>query len=137
MAQISKRRMLPSIEKRVYELLWDSVAKSGTKKESEEFFTDLLSYTEKVVLAKRLAIAVLLMKDFNYDSIKELLKVSGTTISRVQEYLRSEPAGFKRLAEKLAKEDFWREFADTLNQVFPHYSRRPVPEKVFRRRTPF
>uniref|UniRef100_A0A831YQ20 TrpR like protein, YerC/YecD n=1 Tax=candidate division WWE3 bacterium TaxID=2053526 RepID=A0A831YQ20_UNCKA len=136
MAQISKRRMLPSIEKRVYELLWDSVAKSGTKKESEEFLTDLLTYTEKVVLAKRLAIAVLLMKGFNYDSIKDLLKVSGTTISRVQEYLRSEPVGFKRFAGKLVKEEFWREFADTLNQILPRYSRQPIPERVFRRRTP-
>lgn len=128
--------MKSDVEKRVYELFWESSVSLRSKKEAEEFFLDLLTYTEKIMLAKRLAIAVLLMKDFGYRRIKEILKVSDPTITKVQNQLRSGSGGYERLAKRLAKEEFWREFADILNQIFPRYSRRPVPKKVFRRKTP-
>lgn len=72
---MSKRPMKPWIEKQLYELFWDSMAKFKNVKETEEFYLGLLTYTEKVVLAKRLAIAMLLLRGLGYYEVKELLKV--------------------------------------------------------------
>lgn len=114
MVQVSQRRLRPEIEKRVYELFWDSFAKMKNSKEAEEFLSDLLTHTEKIMLAKRLAIAVLLLKGFDYDPIKDILKVSGTTIASVQNQLRFGRKGYIKVAERLATEEGWREFTNFL-----------------------
>jgi len=136
MTQVSRRRLRPDIEKRIYELFWQSVARLKNAKEAEIFFSDLLTRTERIMLAKRLAIAILLLKGYDYDAINEILKVSGTTIAKVKTWLHYEGEGYRRIAERLAREESWRGFADFLNQLFPRYSHKPIPDRVFRRKTP-
>ncbi len=123
MAQVSKRQMKPWIEKQIYELFWNSMAKFKNAKEAEEFYLDLLTYTEKVMLAKRLAIAMLLLRGLGYREIKELLKVSDPTITRVRNQLRT-GGGFTRLAERLARQEFWRQFTEGFEKLTAMYPRR-------------
>jgi len=113
--------MKPEIKKQIYELFWDSLAKLKNAQEAEKFYLDLLTYTEKVVLAKRWAIAVLLLRGLGYSEIKELLKVSDPTITRVRNQLRA-GGGFLLVAERLSRQEFWRQFAkgfEKPNSVYP------------------
>ncbi|MEX0587197.1 MAG: Trp family transcriptional regulator [Patescibacteria group bacterium] len=115
--------MKPWIEKQIYELFWESLTGLKKPKEVEEFYLDLLTYTEKIVLAKRLAIAMLLVRGLGYDEIKEILKVSDPTITRVRNQLRS-GSGFSHLAQRLANRDFWREFVEDFEKLTAMYPRR-------------
>lgn len=115
--------MKPWIEKHIYELFWDSASRFKNAKEAEEFFLDLLTYTEKVVLAKRLAIAMLLIQGLGYGEIKELLKVSDPTVTRVRNQLRS-GEGFRRIAKRLSRQEIWRQLTEDFEKLIAMYPRR-------------
>lgn len=118
MPQVSKNRVAKDVEKRMFEVFWESV--SGLKNSSavEEFFSELLTPTEKIMLAKRLSIAVLLLKGYDYRDISSILKVSYATISRVSGWLKYSGEGYKKVVEKMLKKEAWREFLEGIEKVF-------------------
>jgi Trp operon repressor len=81
MAQISRKPLRKEIYEQVFELLIRIFTDSYSRKDAANLLDDLLSPTEKIVLAKRLAIALLLAKDYGYEEIKEILHVSMPTIA--------------------------------------------------------
>lgn len=82
------------INKILYQLCL-AIAETKNPNEAAEFLRDLLSYKESEMIAKRLKIAELLIKDYTYQNIEEHLKVSATTIARVQEWLQISGEGYK------------------------------------------
>ena len=109
MSQISGIRLEKETEERMYKIFWGSLA--GLKKvgEVEAFFSELLTPTEKVMLAKRLAIATLLMRGHDYRSISFLLKVSFSTIFRVKALLEQSEGGYRKVIEKMLRKQAWKE----------------------------
>lgn len=128
MTQISKHLLPKDIEEEMFDVFWQSVASVKNKKEAEKFFSELLTKTERVMLAKRLAIAVLLIRRYKYDQIKSLLKVSSCTISRVRGWLESEGEGYRFVINRMFKRRAWKEFLEgiekTLYDLHP-YLRHP------------
>src|SRR6266567_4047356 len=96
------------IDKILYQLCL-AIAEIKNPNEAAELLRDLLSYKESEMIAKRLKIADLLVKDYTYQDIEETLKVSATTIARVQEWLQISGEGYKmaiaRTKDKLPKQD--------------------------------
>ena len=70
------------------------------------FLEEVLSETERTVLAKRLAIAYWLNKNKSYDKIRQELKVSSATVANVQKWLEKSGDGLK-LALKTIDADEW------------------------------
>ena len=68
MSQVSKHFMNPNIEKRVYGVFIESVKNTKNSSEVVDFLNDLLSPIEKIMMAKRVAIAFLLLQ-FRYQSL--------------------------------------------------------------------
>jgi uncharacterized protein YerC len=81
-----------------------------SKGEVEDFFNDLLTPTERIVLAKRLAIAILLAKGYGYAAIRKTLHVSPPTIATVSIALRYKGEGYRRVVNKLLKEETIKDF---------------------------
>jgi uncharacterized protein YerC len=97
MTQISKHFMSPEISKKVYKVFIDSLKSTKSTSDVINFLDDLLTPTEKIMLAKRVAIAHLLMEnDFTYGYITRTLKVSKGTISRVHTKLILQGTGYKK-----------------------------------------
>lgn len=71
MSIVSRRKVSDRIENQINQTFWEAISKLTSKEEVTLFLNDLLSPTEKIVLAKRLAIAVLLSKGYGYESIPE------------------------------------------------------------------
>jgi len=109
MSQVSKRILSKNTEQKLYNTLWETFAKLKSQQEIQSFINDLLSPTEKTMLAKRLAIAVLLLKDYNYQDISNILKVSGTTIAKISLIL-SINKGYKTTIRKVALSESMKEF---------------------------
>ena len=149
MSQVSKRPLRKEVFERVFELLLKIVTDSQNPKEAELLLEDLLSPTEKIMLAKRLAIAVLLAKDYFYRTIEEILRVSKPTISMVSLSLKYSGAGYRNFAEKVLKEkkgeEFWDKVEDLVLSAMSHgkggkgwrYLRNDLRRKKWQKKTEF
>lgn len=104
--QVSKKSVNKQIEKRIFKSLYQVLADLKKPTAVEMFFNDVLSKTEKTVLAKRLGIALYLNKGSSYQAIKKDLKVSSATIATVQKWMEQGNQGLK-LAIKSIEADEW------------------------------
>jgi len=124
MSQVSKRSVAKDIEKRMQEVLWESFSSLRRSKDAKLFLSDLLTPTEKIVLAKRLAIAVLLSKGYDNEAIMGILKVSSATVAKIKLSLGSK--GYQMVLEKLLRKEAWREFLEGIDKVW--YKMYPYAE---------
>jgi len=104
--QLSKHGVSRPIEKKIYKSLYRVLADIKQPRSVEIFFTGILTETEKVALAKRLAIAVYLKKNKSYQVIKNELKVSSATIATVQNLMIENNEGLNN-ALKAIEADEW------------------------------
>jgi TrpR-related protein YerC/YecD len=120
MAQVSRRRLHPNTEEKIYNTFWEAISQLKSEQEISLFLNDLLSPTEKVMLAKRLAIAALLTKGYTYVDIKDLLKVSQETISKVSLSLNIN-TGYQLAINKIAKSEatraFWQDIGSAVYRM--------------------
>src|SRR3989344_3968210 len=116
MTQISKRQLSREIQQMVYETFWETIVKTTKKEEAESFFSEFFTKTEKVNFAKRLSVAILLHKNYDWRIIGDILKVSMGTIAKMNSKIES--LGFKILFEKLEKEERWRKFWEDLAKTY-------------------
>lgn len=83
----------------------------------ENFLEDLLSPTEKIMLVKRLAIAILLTKGYTYDDIDDTLKVSRPTIMNVSYWLKHGKTGYQNVVERIIKNQKREELFDKIEEI--------------------
>lgn len=117
MAQVSKYPITKDVEIRIYEILFKVIGDLKSPFEIKEFFDEFLSPVEQIMLAKRLSIALLLAKGYDYAAIRKTLRVSPPTISRVALSLRYMGKGYKRVVEKLLREEKIAEFFQKVEDV--------------------
>lgn len=121
MAQVSKYPIRKEIADRIFELFIKTLINIKERDEAEKLVSDLLSPTERIMLAKRLTIAFLLEKGYDYRSIKDILKVSSPTIAAVNLARQYGSKGYKKLIDKISREEsiskFLRDLAIKLVSV--------------------
>lgn len=110
MAQVSKYPISKDVADRIFEVFIKALLQIKSYKEAEKFTYDLFSPVEKIMLAKRIAIAFLLMKGYQYREISRLLRVSLTTIGSVNIALKLGKGGYQTILGKIAKEEKLEEF---------------------------
>lgn len=110
MAQVSKYPISKDVADRIFEVFIKVLLKIKNFEEAERFTYDLFSPVEKIMIAKRIAIAFLLMKGYQYREISRLLRVSLTTIGSVNLALKLGKGGYQSILEKIAKEEKLEEF---------------------------
>jgi len=118
MAQVSKRFLRKDVEERIFELFWNSFSSISTRERAAVFLNDLLSPVEKTMIAKRLTIAFLLTKGYNYQEINQLIKVSDTTICKINSQLLSSGKGYKAIINEIIKGEKWAKFWLDLDSFF-------------------
>jgi len=104
--QISKKGVNKKVSTRIFTSLYQVLADFRRPVQVASFLNDILSDTEKTVLAKRLGIAMYLSKNKSYDAIRKDLKVSSATIASVQKWLEQGGEGLT-LAIKTIEADEW------------------------------
>lgn len=83
MTQVSKYPLSKEVYERIFDIFLKSVTKYNSKKMNAVFLEELLTPTEQIMLAKRLAIGFLLIKEYDYRTISKILRVSTGTVNRV------------------------------------------------------
>ena len=110
MTQVSKYPIPKNIADRIFDIFIKTLIKVKGEQDTQNLANDLFSPTEKIMLAKRLAIAFLLMKDYRYREISQLLRVSVATISSVNKSLKFGNNGYRTILEQISKEESLEDF---------------------------
>src|SRR3989338_4833148 len=123
MTQVSRIPLRKEIEKRIFEIFLSSLAKVRHRQEVENFINDLLSPTEKLMLAKRLSIAFLLSKKYDHRTISKVLKVSLSTVNRVSLRFQLGGEGFNKVIQEIRSgekiKEFWQKIDDFISEIVP------------------
>lgn len=119
MTQVSRFRLRPDVWNRIFDLFIEALVNIKDKKDLDKFLEDFLSPTEKIMLAKRFAITVLLAKGNDYQSIKNLLRVTPTTIAKMNLQMKYKGEGLRPVVEKILAKDaakiVWQEIQSLLD----------------------
>lgn len=118
MSQISKRLLPKSIKERLFKNLWESFASLKNPREASIFLEDFFSPTEKVMFAKRIAIAILIKKGHNFRSVSSFLKVSTTTVNNIYKLLNLSSKSYNLLLDKYNKRQTTKELFQELERYF-------------------
>lgn len=123
MAQVSKYPVHKDVEKRMLEIFKTTISSLNSTSDIDDFLSDFLSPVEQIMLAKRLSIAVLLAKGYSYPSIRQVLRVTPSTIASVSLNLKYSGRGYKKMVEKILSEEkqkeFWQKIEDLLANIPP------------------
>ncbi|MFC1647008.1 Trp family transcriptional regulator [Patescibacteria group bacterium] len=130
MGRISRRLLNEDVEDRLFEIFWEHLASLSTSGLIREFLESLLSQTEQVMIAKRLAIAVLLSRGYTYQRIDETLKVSKSTVATVDRQIISGAPGFKRAVKQVnknrQKQEMWDKLEKLLISITPSVGKSSI-----------
>lgn len=123
MAQVSKYPISKEVETRIFEILSKTISDLRNAVEIDDFLGDFLSPVERIMLAKRLSIAVLLAKGYDYQQVRKILRVSPSTIGAVAISLKYAGKGYKNVVEKILREEkmeaFWQKIDDVIADLVP------------------
>jgi uncharacterized protein YerC len=114
MAQVSKRKLDPRILQKVFDLFLDSLTSTGNRKQTKEFLDELLTPTEKIMLAKRIAIAYLVLQGLDQRSIANFLKVSTSTVAKISLLLKIQGDGLPKVLGRLLRR---KKIANVLDSI--------------------
>ena len=113
--QVSRKKLNKNIKIQINEIFNQVITDIKTPTEANDFFSGLLTDTEKQALVKRLAIAIFLDKGRSYENIKNILKVSSATIATVNEHL-GDP-GVQMALRKIKAEDWANAWTDKITNL--------------------
>ena len=116
MTKVSKYLLKDEVEKRMFEVFYRTIADLNNPLQVEDFFKELLTPSEQIMLAKRLAISILLIKKYTYEDIVDILKVSPVTIGIIARWLVNEGKAFQKAIGRILKQEKQEEFWDNLEQ---------------------
>lgn len=123
MSQVSKYPIHKDVEKRIFEVFKNTISYLHSSEDIEDFLEDFLSPIEKIMLAKRISIAILLTKGYSYPSIGKILRVTPSTIANVSLSLKYSGRGYKKIVEKILsdekRDEFWQKIEDMLTETLP------------------
>lgn len=101
MPRVSKKIIDKKRMDEFYTDFWDIVALLETREEAQDFFYDLLTHTERKMLAKRLQVAMMLIEGHDYQTIKENVGVANSTVAKMNNWLNTGATSLIKMIERL------------------------------------
>lgn len=114
MSQVSKNQLNNKIYEQIFLLFPKFLYRMSKKGHENDLINAFFTHTEKIVFAKRIAIAFMLNKGYNYRTISQKIKVSTSTILRVADSLKENSATIKQELNLIASEDAFVNFLNNL-----------------------
>lgn len=105
---------------------WNLITLLEDKEQVKDFLKNLLTHTEMKMLAKRIQIAKMLLEGYNYRDIRNYVKVTDPTISKISNILATGGEGLKSAIGYLQKieKDIEKErmrISPSLKKKYPLY----------------
>lgn len=121
MPHVSSKRVKKDIFKRMTNEFVNMLSDLKSKEEIREFIKELLTPTERIMLAKRLAIIMMLKKGYPFHVIERTLKISSSTSIRFWKIIKMNDFSviMKNIQKERAKKKFWEEIEILLRAGMP------------------
>jgi uncharacterized protein YerC len=116
MSHISKHYLKQEDFMVIHKILYEALASFYSTREAKVILGELLTKTEKIMLAKRLAIISLLNQGHSIYFIQHVLKVSPSTVARIR--LAYEDKKYTSLVQKL-KTRKWDTVRKQIERIIP------------------
>ncbi len=116
MAQVSKRKLSKETQNELFNQLWEFLSRARDPETAHQLYSDLLTETEKIVLAKRLATALLILRGKTTWQIQAAIKISSSTVSSVSQWLKYTRPKTQKLLIRLSREKDWHSFVDKIEE---------------------
>lgn len=117
MVQLSKYKLDKALDEEMFRQFWLSLSSLGDAATVASFFSDLLTTTEEVMLAKRFTVAVLILKGKRAVDIKETLHVTNSTICSVASWVKNAKPRTKNILQKIIRESSWQKILDRIDAL--------------------
>ncbi|MCX6705124.1 MAG: Trp family transcriptional regulator [Candidatus Woesebacteria bacterium] len=117
MSQVSKRKLDKEIENEMFIQFWNSLSKIEGPKSASDFFSDLLTNTEKYMLAKRLTCAILLVRNRSATDIRNSIHITYSTIGSVASWVKNAKPGTQQILIQISKEQSWQKIIDQIDAL--------------------
>lgn len=117
MPHVSKNKLDQNTLYKISEKLFQTVKHLKHEKEVSQFFNDLLTKTERIMLAKRLAIVIMLESQYPFRVISRALKVSESTVSAMKDRFDRGGDGYRLVFKRLEREKFWKDFFKFIEKI--------------------
>jgi uncharacterized protein YerC len=123
MIRISYLKIKEGDYNKIFTIFYKIIGETENKDEFSRILIDLLTPAERIMLIKRIAVIYLLLKEVDYLTICEVLKVSNGTVSKYK-LLIEDSKGIVPVIKKMIKsEKVWLFFEEIFSQIF--YPGRP------------
>jgi len=111
MPHISQKRVKRHVFKRMSNEFVNTIASLKSSSEIRGFLNELLTSTERIMLAKRLAVILMLKKRYSFLTIRRTLKLSPSTVARFWKITKMKPFQFlsREILRKEKQKKFWEE----------------------------
>jgi len=113
MPHLSQKELDPKTKKVIIKT-FEMVLGKMNRDETNEFLFSILTQTERTMIAKRLAIILLLQEGIDDTDISESLGVTRVTVNRMQLYLQLRPKGFEIASKKIREDKIMQEIKKEL-----------------------
>ncbi|MBI2096976.1 MAG: hypothetical protein HYT40_02365 [Candidatus Sungbacteria bacterium] len=105
MPHVSKYKLSGSQVNQLSQRIVEATFSIKNKKNLQLFFDDLLSTTEKIMLGKRLLIALMIESGHSYFDIRKTAGVTDATIASISERLKSSGRGLRLAIKRLQRQE--------------------------------
>jgi len=110
-----------ALEQQMHAVIRKAFADLRTEGEVSAFLDDLLTPTEKVMLGKRLAIAILLDRGYDQRTVHTIMKTSLSTVNTVNYWLKHKGNGYRIVLEKFQNQREWQELKEGLEKFLKQF----------------
>lgn len=114
MSQVSKHQLNPQVFAKIFSLFPQFLGRLSSQGHASIVINALFSTTEKTMIAKRIATALMLVKGCTYEQIKDKLCISNGTIGKIAEITKNADSKFTKELQSIAKEQAFGEFLDAI-----------------------
>lgn len=119
MTRISRFKLSNQVYDKLFQLFFEVVTRHKNREEFNKILIDLLSPVERIMIAKRIVIIYLLMKEIDYRTICQVLKVSNGTVSKFKLIMEKSEGIVPRLKHILREERVFLFIKELINDLFP------------------
>lgn len=117
MPKVSKFNIDQDLETEILKQFWYFISKANNSLFVEKFYSDFLTNTEKLMLAKRFATAILISSGKTPSVIHESIHVTYSTIGSVSSWLRNANPETKKFFENIIKEKQFEKISDKVDEL--------------------
>jgi len=112
MVRVSQRYIQETKLKRIFDLFFEVIINIKNKKQAEKIISEILTSSEKIMVAKRITCIYLLLKEIPLIEIAEAIKMSSSTVFYFKEKYEQAKETREILSTILAKEEIKNFFED-------------------------